>query len=130
MASALNGLQCPTTQVETNGTSSLLLRSFLTDVVLPPQVCVKQCPSGFWVVSPTDFAKSPKEVFDQNLCVPSASLTSGEVKNFDFYPRKVKGLQKNCCLKENFLFQTVKGILDKELCPYYYTPTTPGRSTP
>uniref|UniRef100_A0A8C8DHH7 Choline transporter-like protein n=1 Tax=Oryzias sinensis TaxID=183150 RepID=A0A8C8DHH7_9TELE len=31
MASALNGLQCPTTQVETNGTPSPLLHSFLTD---------------------------------------------------------------------------------------------------
>uniref|UniRef100_A0A8C7WUZ4 Choline transporter-like protein n=1 Tax=Oryzias sinensis TaxID=183150 RepID=A0A8C7WUZ4_9TELE len=82
MASALNGLQCPTTQV-----------------------CVNQCPSGFWVVSPMAFGKNPKDVFDQNLCVPSASLTSGE---------------------------TVKGILDKELCPYYYTPTTPvlGRCLP
>uniref|UniRef100_A0A8C7WYL1 Choline transporter-like protein n=1 Tax=Oryzias sinensis TaxID=183150 RepID=A0A8C7WYL1_9TELE len=84
MASALNGLQCPTTQV-----------------------CVNQCPSGFWVVSPMAFGKNPKDVFDQNLCVPSASLTSGEVKNFDFYSRKVKGLQ-NCCLKETSCFRRLK----------------------
>ncbi|XP_024154020.1 choline transporter-like protein 4 isoform X1 [Oryzias melastigma] len=83
MASALNGLQCPTTQV-----------------------CVKQCPSEFWVVNPLDFAEKPDKVFAPDLCVPSTSLTSAEV--------------------------TVKGILDKELCPFYYTPTSPvlGRCLP
>ncbi|XP_037549139.1 choline transporter-like protein 4 [Nematolebias whitei] len=76
MASALNGLQCPTTQI-----------------------CVETCPSGFWAVNPLDYInKSPKDVFDPKLCVPSLDLTR-------------PGL-------------TVKEVVDKELCPRLYTPTT------
>ncbi|XP_072304275.1 choline transporter-like protein 4 [Eucyclogobius newberryi] len=51
MATALNGFQCPTTQV-----------------------CVKECPSKFWGVGILDLSKPPSQVFDANLCVPSLNL--------------------------------------------------------
>ncbi|CAN9492997.1 unnamed protein product [Ophioblennius macclurei] len=74
MASALNGLQCPTTQV-----------------------CVKACPSEFGaaLLLPT---ASPASVFNQDLCVPSLDLQNTEL--------------------------TVSEILDKELCPLYYIPSS------
>ncbi|XP_017285100.1 choline transporter-like protein 4 isoform X2 [Kryptolebias marmoratus] len=75
MASALNGLQCPT-----------------------PQICVNTCPTDFWAVSPLSYTKPPKDVFNQSLCLPSLNLTR-------------PGL-------------TVKEVLEKELCPFFYTPTT------
>lgn len=41
-----------------------------------PQICVETCPSTFWAVSPLDYInKSPKDVFNQSLCVPSLDLT-------------------------------------------------------
>ncbi|KAI1902394.1 hypothetical protein AGOR_G00044310 [Albula goreensis] len=77
MAAALNGLQCPTTQV-----------------------CVKQCPKQFWVLSPEAYIpnKKAKDFFQQEYCVPSLDLASTEL--------------------------TVREILDKELCPFFHTPTT------
>ncbi|KAM4724899.1 choline transporter-like protein 4 [Anableps anableps] len=50
---ALNGFQCPTTQI-----------------------CVEKCPSNFWAVSPLHYVhgKQPKEVFNQTSCVPSLDL--------------------------------------------------------
>ncbi|XP_047239413.1 choline transporter-like protein 4 [Girardinichthys multiradiatus] len=85
LATALNGYQCPTTQI-----------------------CVEKCPSGFWAVSPLDYLpnKQPKEVFQQNSCVPSIDLAKTTL--------------------------TVKQIVDKELCPFFYIPTTPalGRCFP
>lgn len=74
MATALNGFQCPTTQV-----------------------CVKQCPTTFWGVNVTALTRNPPDVFDQALCVPSLNLQTTTLR--------------------------VKQITDKELCPYYYTPT-------
>ncbi|KAM6899932.1 choline transporter-like protein 4 [Xenentodon cancila] len=76
MATALNGLQCPTTQV-----------------------CVEQCPSKFWAVGVKDYfpAVKPADVFDQKLCAPSLNLSNTELK--------------------------VKDIVEKELCPLFYTPT-------
>lgn len=77
MAAALQGLQCPTTQV-----------------------CVSSCPSGFWALSPLAYLPKakPADYFQQELCVPSLQL------------------------KETTY--TVMEIINKELCPYYYTPTT------
>ncbi|KAM6959007.1 choline transporter-like protein 4 [Aplochiton taeniatus] len=74
MAASLNGLQCPTTQV-----------------------CVKTCPNIFWAVPIAAYIKPAKEVFSQELCVPSINLTSTTLK--------------------------VQDILNKELCPLFYTPT-------
>ncbi|XP_041867901.1 choline transporter-like protein 4 [Melanotaenia boesemani] len=75
MATALNGLQCPTTQV-----------------------CVDVCPTGFWAVRINDYISGvPKNVFDPKLCVPSLNLTNPGM--------------------------TVKEIVEKELCPFFYTPT-------
>ncbi|TRY82249.1 hypothetical protein DNTS_009363 [Danionella cerebrum] len=53
MAAALQGLQCPTTQV-----------------------CVKSCPSDFWALSPLAYFPNAKPVdyFKQELCVPSFQL--------------------------------------------------------
>ncbi|XP_061598182.1 choline transporter-like protein 4 [Cololabis saira] len=85
MATALNGFQCPTTQV-----------------------CVEECPSEFWAVGVTDYIPDvkPEAVFNQSLCAPSLNLSMTEL--------------------------TVKDIVEKELCPLFYTPTTPvlGRCLP
>uniref|UniRef100_A0A4W6ERM5 Choline transporter-like protein n=1 Tax=Lates calcarifer TaxID=8187 RepID=A0A4W6ERM5_LATCA len=53
MATALNGLQCPTTQV-----------------------CVEECPSSFWAVGVGSYLPDvkPASVFNQSLCVPSVDL--------------------------------------------------------
>ncbi|XP_061838604.1 choline transporter-like protein 4 [Nerophis lumbriciformis] len=52
MATALNGFQCPTTQV-----------------------CVAKCPTNFSAVGPLAYAQQPAEVFNQNLCAPSVNLS-------------------------------------------------------
>ncbi|CAJ1083219.1 choline transporter-like protein 4 [Xyrichtys novacula] len=74
IATALNGFQCPTTQV-----------------------CVEKCPTEFGAVLFTDYLKKPAEVFEQSLCVPSLDLAKTDY--------------------------TVQQIVDKELCPFFYTPT-------
>ncbi|KAM9384646.1 choline transporter-like protein 4 [Pholidichthys leucotaenia] len=74
IATALNGFQCPTTQV-----------------------CVKECPTGFWAATLLDYGKQPDEVFDPNLCVPSINLNDPELN--------------------------VKEIVDQELCPFFHIPT-------
>uniref|UniRef100_A0A8D3C3Y0 Choline transporter-like protein n=1 Tax=Scophthalmus maximus TaxID=52904 RepID=A0A8D3C3Y0_SCOMX len=53
MATALNGFQCPTTQV-----------------------CVEKCPSSFWAVGILSYLPTvkPASVFNQSLCVPSLHL--------------------------------------------------------
>ncbi|ROL52231.1 Choline transporter-like protein 4 [Anabarilius grahami] len=85
MAAALQGLQCPTTQV-----------------------CVKSCPSAFWMLSPLAYSPTakPADHFKQEFCVPSFQL------------------------KDTTLSATE--IINKELCPFFYTPTTPvlGRCLP
>uniref|UniRef100_A0A8C6P9C8 Choline transporter-like protein n=1 Tax=Nothobranchius furzeri TaxID=105023 RepID=A0A8C6P9C8_NOTFU len=59
MATALNGLQCPTTQI-----------------------CVQQCPTRFWAVPVQDYISgSPQRVFDSNLCVPSFDLATTRLVN-------------------------------------------------
>ncbi|XP_031722503.1 choline transporter-like protein 4 [Anarrhichthys ocellatus] len=57
MATALNGFQCPTTQV-----------------------CVADCPTEFWAVEiPSYFPDvKPTDVFNQSLCVPSIDLANTE----------------------------------------------------
>ncbi|XP_018558128.1 choline transporter-like protein 4 [Lates calcarifer] len=77
MATALNGLQCPTTQV-----------------------CVEECPSSFWAVGVGSYLPDvkPASVFNQSLCVPSVDLAKTTLN--------------------------VKEIVDKELCPFFYMPTT------
>uniref|UniRef100_A0A671W4N8 Choline transporter-like protein n=1 Tax=Sparus aurata TaxID=8175 RepID=A0A671W4N8_SPAAU len=51
MATALNGFQCPTTQV-----------------------CVESCPGDFSALFVDAYFKKPAEVFNQSLCVPSVDL--------------------------------------------------------
>ncbi|KAM9738464.1 choline transporter-like protein 4 [Menidia menidia] len=51
LETALNGLQCPTTQV-----------------------CVETCPTEFWAVNLLDYGKTPERVFDPKYCVPSLNL--------------------------------------------------------
>ncbi|KAF1381807.1 hypothetical protein PFLUV_G00157830 [Perca fluviatilis] len=53
MATALNGFQCPTTQV-----------------------CVDSCPTQFWAVGIQAYLPNvkPKDVFNQSLCAPSINL--------------------------------------------------------
>uniref|UniRef100_UPI0037E823EC choline transporter-like protein 4 n=1 Tax=Semicossyphus pulcher TaxID=241346 RepID=UPI0037E823EC len=75
MATALNGFQCPTTQV-----------------------CVEKCPTDFAAVTPFQYLQKPPDVFNQSLCVPSLDLATTEL--------------------------TVQQIVDKELCPFFHTPTT------
>ncbi|XP_067468661.1 choline transporter-like protein 4 [Thunnus thynnus] len=55
MASALNGFQCPTTQV-----------------------CVEKCPTDFRAVSPLSYIPGvkPADVFNQSFCVPSINLAT------------------------------------------------------
>uniref|UniRef100_M4AI03 Choline transporter-like protein n=1 Tax=Xiphophorus maculatus TaxID=8083 RepID=M4AI03_XIPMA len=79
LVATLSGLQCPTTQI-----------------------CVKECPSTFWAVSPLDYipGKLAKDVFNQSLCVPSLDLQ-----------------------KTNL---SVSEIVNKELCPFFSIPTTSG----
>uniref|UniRef100_A0A8C9S6J1 Choline transporter-like protein n=1 Tax=Scleropages formosus TaxID=113540 RepID=A0A8C9S6J1_SCLFO len=77
MAAALNGLQCPTTQV-----------------------CVDQCPGDFWILSPGAYLPTAKakDFFQQQYCVPSFNLSTTDL--------------------------TAKEIVDKELCPSFYIPTS------
>ncbi|XP_023265908.1 choline transporter-like protein 4 [Seriola lalandi dorsalis] len=58
MASALNGLQCPTTQV-----------------------CVEKCPSTFWGVGSESYlpGSKPADTFNQSLCVPSIDLANTDL---------------------------------------------------
>nr|XP_043908168.1 choline transporter-like protein 4 isoform X1 [Solea senegalensis] len=58
MASALNGLQCPTTQV-----------------------CVEKCPSEFWAVGVLDYlpAVKPVDVFNPEYCVQTIDLENTEL---------------------------------------------------
>ncbi|KAM8841166.1 choline transporter-like protein 4 [Spinachia spinachia] len=62
------------------------------------QVCVATCPTKFWAVGIQSYFSKPAEVFNESLCVPSVQL-------------------------ENTA-KTVKEIVDMELCPFYYMPTT------
>ncbi|CAM4640095.1 unnamed protein product [Leuciscus chuanchicus] len=77
MAAALQGLQCPTTQV-----------------------CVKSCPSEFWALSLGAYlpTANPANYFKQEFCVPSFQLQGTNL--------------------------TTMEIINKELCPYYFTPTS------
>ncbi|XP_030644929.1 choline transporter-like protein 4 [Chanos chanos] len=77
MAAALQGLQCPTTQI-----------------------CVESCPDQFWALNPLAYVPTakPDTYFNKDYCVPSLDL-----KNTDL---------------------TVTQIVEKELCPFFYTPTT------
>ncbi|XP_056153974.1 choline transporter-like protein 4 [Lampris incognitus] len=85
MATALNGFQCPTTQV-----------------------CVEECPTVFWVLSPEAYfpEQKPQKVFNQSFCTPSINLRTTDL--------------------------SVTDIVDRELCPFFYTPTVPvlGRCLP
>ncbi|CAL8292546.1 unnamed protein product [Merluccius merluccius] len=59
------------------------------------QVCVAECPKGFWGL--TNYVGPAAAAFNQSLCVPSLNLTTTKL--------------------------TPAAIMDKELCPFYYTPT-------
>uniref|UniRef100_A0A673AAX8 Choline transporter-like protein n=1 Tax=Sphaeramia orbicularis TaxID=375764 RepID=A0A673AAX8_9TELE len=62
------------------------------------QVCVETCPDDFFAVGIDKYLPGvkPKDVFNQSLCVPSINLENTSVKQ----------------------------IVDRELCPFFYTPTT------
>ncbi|XP_026995136.2 choline transporter-like protein 4 isoform X2 [Tachysurus fulvidraco] len=64
------------------------------------QVCIKNCPSTFWFLPQTAFSAGakPSEFFQQEFCDPSLDLAQTTF--------------------------TVQEILDKGLCPAYYTPST------
>ncbi|CAB1334787.1 unnamed protein product, partial [Coregonus sp. 'balchen'] len=76
MAAALGGVQCPTTQV-----------------------CVRKCPSQFWMLSAAayDPEAKPKDFFHQQYCDHSLNLTTTT--------------------------WTVQQILDAELCPSFLVPS-------
>uniref|UniRef100_A0A8C9ZA77 Choline transporter-like protein n=1 Tax=Sander lucioperca TaxID=283035 RepID=A0A8C9ZA77_SANLU len=83
MATALNGFQCPTTQV-----------------------CVDSCPTQFWAVGIQAYFPNvkPKDVFNQSLCVPSinlmnTTLVSPMLKHFVFIK---DGLHNNQDLVNGF----------------------------
>lgn len=91
MASALNGLQCPTTQVEKAAWLMLIiiLRAnqtfffFHCPIVTHIfsryfQVCVESCPNQFWAVGVSSYfvGVKPVNVFNQSLCVPSIDLAT------------------------------------------------------
>ncbi|XP_072226159.1 choline transporter-like protein 4 [Leuresthes tenuis] len=61
------------------------------------QVCVESCPTEFWAVGVQDYFAEPKDVFKSEFCVPSLDLAN---------PR-----------------MSVREIVDKELCPFFYMPT-------
>ncbi|XP_073404881.1 choline transporter-like protein 4 isoform X1 [Dendrobates tinctorius] len=63
LASAMNGLQCPTTQV-----------------------CVKECPQDF---RGTSFWASPKDAFIQEYCQPSINLTTTELSVYDIVAKEL-----------------------------------------
>ncbi|XP_060771447.1 choline transporter-like protein 4 [Neoarius graeffei] len=78
MAAALQGFQCPTTQI-----------------------CVRSCPSKFWSLDPLAYTAPPTRLqnfFQQELCVPSFNLSTTKL--------------------------TAGEIINRELCPFFYTPTT------
>ncbi|TWW65564.1 choline transporter-like protein 4 [Takifugu flavidus] len=66
MAAALNGLQCPTTQV-----------------------CVKSCPDKFWLITPNSFSLDPSAVFNQDLCVPSFNLSTTDLSVKDIMEKEL-----------------------------------------
>ncbi|XP_062414500.1 choline transporter-like protein 4 [Pungitius pungitius] len=119
MATALNGFQCPTTQV-----------------------CVASCPTDFWAVKPQSYVTGkPADVFNQSLCVPSIQLQNTEKASPTWLPCGNTSMQDVCIsiresaltlgsihlyifLKTYVFFQSVKEIVDMELCPFFYMPTT------
>ncbi|XP_056598029.1 choline transporter-like protein 4 isoform X2 [Triplophysa dalaica] len=68
MAAALQGLQCPTTQI-----------------------CVKSCPSDFWALSPAAYTPTanPAEFFRQEFCVPSFQLKDTKLKAMEIINREL-----------------------------------------
>ncbi|GAA6107761.1 choline transporter-like protein 4 isoform X1 [Tachysurus ichikawai] len=65
------------------------------------QVCIKKCPSAFWFLPPKAFIEGakPSDFFQQEFCVPTLDLAQTTFR--------------------------IQDILDKGLCPAYYTPSTP-----
>lgn len=109
--------------------------------VLCLQVCVKTCPDQFWLTH--SFAMHPSKFFNQSYCIPSFNLTTTDLVSLS--------LQAQCTLlcflgvlsdlliiakrfwrdsvwifHQNFVFQSINEIINKELCPYFYIPTTSG----
>ncbi|XP_023127017.1 choline transporter-like protein 4 isoform X1 [Amphiprion ocellaris] len=70
------------------------------------QVCVEQCPSDFYALEPSAYFRNPADVFNASLCVPSIDLRTTTL--------------------------SIQQIVDQELCPFFYIPTTPvlGRCLP
>ncbi|KAF3707267.1 Choline transporter-like protein 4 Solute carrier family 44 member 4 [Channa argus] len=81
-------------------TSVNIMASSLNGFQCPTtQVCVANCPSTFWAVGVPQYFPNvkPADVFNQSYCVPSINLANTSL--------------------------SVKQIVDKELCPYFYMPT-------
>nr|XP_055076127.1 choline transporter-like protein 4 isoform X1 [Misgurnus anguillicaudatus] len=68
MAAALNGLQCPTTQI-----------------------CVKSCPADFWALSPAAYLPNanPENFFKQDFCVPSFQLKGTKLSAMDIINKEL-----------------------------------------
>uniref|UniRef100_A0A8C4GR09 Choline transporter-like protein n=1 Tax=Dicentrarchus labrax TaxID=13489 RepID=A0A8C4GR09_DICLA len=82
-------------------TSVNIMASSLNGFQCPTtQVCVETCPNDFWAVEVLAYLPNvkPAKVFNQSLCVPSIDLATTDLK--------------------------VKDIVDRELCPFFYMPTT------
>ncbi|XP_074470528.1 choline transporter-like protein 4 [Sebastes fasciatus] len=81
-------------------TSVNIMASSLNGFQCPTtQVCVENCPTQFGAVGILDYRPNvkPADVFNQSLCVPSIDLANTPL--------------------------SVKEIVDKELCPFFYIPT-------
>ncbi|XP_040910200.1 choline transporter-like protein 4 isoform X2 [Toxotes jaculatrix] len=68
MATALNGFQCPTSQV-----------------------CVERCPTTFWAVGLQSYLPGvkPADVFNQSLCVPSIDLANTKLSVRDIVDKEL-----------------------------------------
>uniref|UniRef100_A0ABM5FHK6 Choline transporter-like protein n=1 Tax=Pogona vitticeps TaxID=103695 RepID=A0ABM5FHK6_9SAUR len=73
MVTAMNGLQCPTTQI-----------------------CVSSCPDNFWVVPPNAFFPPgmvgyapPSEIWNQSLCQPSIDLQTTKLTASEIVSRQL-----------------------------------------
>ncbi|XP_035038626.1 choline transporter-like protein 4 isoform X1 [Hippoglossus stenolepis] len=64
------------------------------------QVCVEKCPSTFWALEIKYYlpGQTAAKAFNESVCVPSLDLANTDL--------------------------SVQDIVDKELCPYFYMPTT------
>uniref|UniRef100_A0A8D2KV47 Choline transporter-like protein n=1 Tax=Varanus komodoensis TaxID=61221 RepID=A0A8D2KV47_VARKO len=86
VAAAMNGLQCPTTQI-----------------------CVASCTDSFWVVPPTDFvpstASAPSKIWNSALCQPGFDLNTTKLVKIIFL---ILSLLPQAQLRQRFSFSNCK----------------------